>query len=222
MTEHPFIPYRPSCHSDAEMERRTATFLATMRTRRTVRDYSSRKIPQTVIENAIRVAGTAPSGANMQPWHFVLVTRPEIRHRIRKAAEAEEREFYPHRASQQWLDALAPLGTNEDKPFLESASCLIAIFLKKFSRDAEGRRLKNYYTSESVGIATGMLITALHNAGVATLTHTPSPMRFLNDILGRPRDERPFVLLVAGFAAEQATVPDIQRQDLSEILSTVM
>jgi len=204
------------------MERRTAAFLATMRTRRTVRDYSSRKIPQTVIENAIRVAGTAPSGANMQPWHFVLVTRPEIRHRIRKAAEAEEREFYTHRASQQWLDALAPLGTNEDKPFLESASCLIAIFLKKFSRDAEGRRLKNYYTSESVGIATGMLITALHNAGVATLTHTPSPMRFLNDILGRPRDERPFVLLVAGFAAEQATVPDIQRQDLSEILSTVM
>jgi nitroreductase len=203
------------------MERRTAAFLATMRTRRTVRDYSSRKIPQTVIENAIRVAGTAPSGANMQPWHFVLVTRPEIRHRIRKAAEAEEREFYTHRASQQWLDALAPLGTNEDKPFLESASCLIAIFLKKFSRDAEGRRLKNYYTSESVGIATGMLITALHNAGVATLTHTPSPMRFLNDILGRPRDERPFVLLVAGFAAEQATVPDIQRQDLSEILSTV-
>jgi nitroreductase len=203
------------------MERRTAAFLATMRTRRTVRDYSSRKIPQTVIENAIRVAGTAPSGANMQPWHFVLVTRPEIRHRIRKAAEAEEREFYTHRASQQWLDALAPLGTNEDKPFLESASCLIAIFLKKFSRDAEGRRLKNYYTSESVGIATGMLITALHNAGVATLTHTPSPMRFLNDILGRPRDERPFVLLVAGFAAEHATVPDIQRQDLSEILSTV-
>ena len=221
MTEHPFIPYRPSCHSDAEMERRTAAFLATMRTRRTVRDYSSRKIPQTVIENAIRVAGTAPSGANMQPWHFVLVTRPGIRQRIREAAEAEEREFYSHRASQQWLDALAPLGTNEDKPFLESASCLIAIFLKKFSRDAEGRRLKNYYTSESVGIATGMLITALHNAGVATLTHTPSPMRFLNDILGRPRDERPFVLLVAGFAAERATVPDIQRQDLSEILSTV-
>ena len=222
MTEHPFIPYRPSSHSDAEMEQRTAAFLDTMRTRRTVRDYSSRKIPQTVIENAIRIAGTAPSGANMQPWHFVLVTRPGIRQRIREAAEAEEREFYSHRASQQWLDALAPLGTNEDKPFLESASCLIAIFLKKFSRDAEGRRLKNYYTSESVGIATGMLITALHNAGVATLTHTPSPMRFLNDILGRPRDERPFVLLVAGFAAEQATVPDIQRQDLSEILSTVM
>ena len=221
MTEHPFIPYRPSSHSDAEMEQRTAAFLDTMRRRRTVRDYSSRKIPQTVVENAIRIAGTAPSGANMQPWHFVLVTRPEIRHRIRKAAEAEEREFYTHRASQQWLDALAPLGTNEDKPFLESASCLIAIFLKKFSRDAEGRRLKNYYTSESVGIATGMLITALHNAGVATLTHTPSPMRFLNDILGRPRDERPFVLLVAGFAAEHATVPDIQRQDLSEILSTV-
>ena len=221
MTEHPFIPYRPSSHSDAEMEQRTAAFLDTMRTRRTVRDYSSRKIPQTVVENAIRIAGTAPSGANMQPWHFVLVTRPGIRQRIREAAEAEEREFYSHRASQQWLDALAPLGTNEDKPFLESASCLIAIFLKKFSRDAEGRRLKNYYTSESVGIATGMLITALHNAGVATLTHTPSPMRFLNDILGRPRDERPFVLLVAGFAAEHATVPDIQRQDLSEILSTV-
>ncbi len=221
MTEHPFIPYRPRSYPDPEMEQRSATFLAEMRTRRTVRDYSSRKIPQVVIENAIRVAGSAPSGANMQPWHFVLVTRQETRQRIREAAEAEEREFYSHRASQEWLDALAPLGTNEHKPFLESASCLIAVFLKKFSRDGQGRRLKNYYTSESVGIATGMLITALHNAGVATLTHTPSPMRFLNEILSRPADERPFLLLVAGFAAENATVPDIQRQNLSEILTTV-
>ena len=174
-----------------------------------------------MIENAIRSAGTAPSGANMQPWHFVVVTNQDTRCRIRVAAEAEEREFYTHRASQQWLEALAPLGTNEHKPFLVSASCLIAIFLKKFSYDANGHRLKNYYTSESVGIATGLLINALHNAGVATLTHTPSPMRFLNEILERPSEERPFLLLVAGFATEKAMVPDIARLDLAQIMTTI-
>ena len=186
-----------------------------------MRDYSARKIPPVVIENAIRSAGTAPSGANMQPWHFVVVTNQDTRCRIRVAAEAEEREFYTHRASQQWLEALAPLGTNEHKPFLVSASCLIAIFLKKFSYDVNGHRLKNYYTSESVGIATGLLINALHNAGVATLTHTPSPMRFLNEILERPSEERPFLLLVAGFATEKAMVPDIARLDLPQIMTTI-
>ncbi|HBK75818.1 MAG TPA: nitroreductase family protein, partial [Gammaproteobacteria bacterium] len=179
------------------------------------------KIPPVVIENAIRTAGTAPSGANMQPWHFVVVTNQDTRCRIREAAEVEELEFYAHRASQQWLEALAPLGTNEHKPFLVSASCLIAIFLKKFSYDANGHRLKNYYTSESVGIAAGLLINALHNAGVATLTHTPSPMRFLNEILERPSEERPFLLLVAGFAAEKAMVPDIARLDLAQIMTTI-
>ena len=192
-----------------------------MGSRRTVRDYSPRKIPKTVIENAIRTAGTAPSGANMQPWHFVIVTKPETRTRIRKAAEAEEHEFYTHRASKEWLDALAPLGTNEHKPFLESASCLIAIFLKKFSYTANGKKLKNYYPAESVGIASGLLITALHYAGVAMLTHTPSPMRFLNEILERPKDERPYLLLVAGFPMKDVAVPDISRYDLKDIATFV-
>lgn len=192
-----------------------------MQSRRTVRDYSSRKIPKAIIENAIRTAGTAPSGANMQPWHFVVVTKPETRTRIRNAAEAEEREFYNHRASKEWLDALAPLGTNEHKPFLESASCLIAIFLKKFSYTENGKRLKNYYPAESVGIASGFLIAALHCAGVAMLTHTPSPMRFLNEILERPKDERPYLLLVAGFPTLDAMVPDIGRYDLANIATFV-
>ena len=204
-----------------EMRERARAFLKQAQNRRTVRDYSSRKIPKTVIENAIRTAGTAPSGANMQPWHFVVVTKPETRTRIRKAAEAEEQEFYKHRASREWLDALAPLGTNEHKPFLESAPCLIAIFLKKFSYTANGTKLKNYYPAESVGIASGFLIAALHYAGVAMLTHTPSPMRFLNEILERPKDERPYLLLVAGFPAQDATVPDIGRYDLTDIATFV-
>ena len=157
----------------------------------------------------------------MQPWHFVIVTKPETRTQIRKAAEAEEHEFYTHRASKEWLDALAPLGTNEHKPFLESASCLIAIFLKKFSYTAKGTKLKNYYPAESVGIASGLLIAALHYAGVAMLTHTPSPMRFLNEILERPKDERPYLLLVAGFPTKDATVPDIGRYGLKDIATFV-
>ena len=221
MTDYPFIPLESLSYPDGEMIHRSEQFLVDILSSRTVRDYSARKIPPVVIENAIRSAGTAPSGANMQPWHFVVVTNQDTRCRIRVAAEAEEREFYTHRASQQWLKALAPLGTNEHKPFLVSASCLIAIFLKKFSYDVNGHRLKNYYTSESVGIATGLLINALHNAGVATLTHTPSPMRFLNEILERPSEERPFLLLVAGFATEKAMVPDIARLDLAQIMTTI-
>ena len=221
MTDYPLIPLKSRSYPDEEMIHRSEQFLADMQSRRTVRDYSARKIPPVVIENAIRSAGTAPSGANMQPWHFVVVTNQDTRSRIRVAAEAEEREFYTHRASQQWLEALAPLGTNEHKPFLVSASCLIAIFLKKFSYDANGHRLKNYYTSESVGIATGLLINALHNAGVAMLTHTPSPMRFLNEILERPTEERPFLLLGAGFATEKAMGPDIARLDLAQIMTTI-
>jgi nitroreductase len=216
-----FVPLKFNTFSDKEICHRSKAFLDQMRTRRTVRDYSGKKISRGVIENVIQTAGTAPSGANMQPWHFVVVTKAETMSRIREAAEAEEHEFYTHRASKEWLGALAPLGTGEHKPFLESASCLIAVFLKKFSYDQNGGRLKNYYTSESVGIATGILITALHHAGIATLTHTPSPMRFLNNILQRPADERPYLLLVAGFPAEGANVPDIQRHELGEIATFV-
>ena len=157
----------------------------------------------------------------MQPWHFVVVTRPEIRTRIRKAAETEEHEFYTHRASKEWLNALAPLGTNEHKPFLESASCLIAIFLRKFTYTENGSKLKNYYPAESVGIACGLLIASLHYAGIAMLTHTPSPMRFLNEILERPKDERPYLLLAAGFPTQDAMVPDIDRYDLADIATFV-
>jgi len=221
MTTFPFVPLVFDCSSDDTMAERSKNFFYRMESRRTVRDYSSRKIPKTVMENAIRTAGTAPSGANMQPWHFVIVTKSETRTRIRKAAEAEEHEFYNRRASREWLDALAPLGTNEHKPFLESASCLIAIFLRKFSYTENGRKLKNYYPAESVGIASGFLIAALHYAGVAMLTHTPSPMRFLNEILERPKDERPYLLLVAGFPTQDATVPDIGRYDLTEIATFV-
>ena len=221
MTTFPFIPLVFDHSSDEAIAKRSNKFFYRMESRRTVRDYSSRKIPKNVIENAIRTAGTAPSGANMQPWHFVVVTKPETRTRIRKAAEAEEREFYNHRASREWLDALAPLGTNEHKPFLESASCLIAIFLRKFSYTENGRKLQNDYPAESVGIASGLLIAALHYAGVAMLTHTPSPMRFLNEILERPKDERPYLLVVAGFPTKDATVPDIGRYDLTDIATFV-
>ena len=221
MTTFPFVPLEFDCSNDEAIADRAKEFFYRMGSRRTVRDYSPRRIPKAVIENAIRTAGTAPSGANMQPWHFVIVTKPETRTQIRKAAEAEEHEFYAHRASKEWLDALAPLGTNEHKPFLESASCLIAIFLKKFSYTANGKKLKNYYPAESVGIASGLLIAALHYAGVAMLTHTPSPMRFLNEILERPKNERPYLLLVAGFPTKDAMVPDIGRYDLKDIATFV-
>ena len=219
--KYPFIPLTFESLPDEHIIERSNNFLETMSSRRTVRDYSSRAIPPSVIKNAIRTAGTAPSGANMQPWHFVVVTNPGVRTRIREAAEAEEIEFYTHRASAEWLEALAPLGTDQNKPFLESASCLIAIFLKKFSGPKNGKRQKNYYTSESVGIASGMLISALHYSGIATLTHTPSPMRFLNDILERPKDERPYLLLVAGFPERGAMVPDIKRHELEQVASFV-
>ena len=184
-----------------------------------MRDFSDRAIPREVIDNALRAAGTAPSGANMQPWHFVVVSDPAIKREIRLGAEVEEREFYSRRASAEWLKALEPLGTDENKPFLETAPCLIAVFLKKFSTNDAGERLKNYYTAESVGIACGMLLAALHLSGVATLTHTPSPMRFLNRILGRPKDERPYMIVVAGYPEDGATVPVIAKKSLQEIAS---
>ncbi|WP_444908583.1 nitroreductase family protein [Microbulbifer sp. TRSA005] len=212
-----FQPLDFTCLGDDEMRRRAGDFFRLMRRRRSVRDFSVKPVPREVIEDAVRAAGSAPSGANMQPWHFVVVENAEVKRRIRLAAEEEEREFYQRRASEEWLNALEPLGTDAHKPFLETAPYLIAIFLKKFSSAENGERLKNYYTAESVGIATGILIAALHNAGVATLTHTPSPMKFLNEILGRPVQEKPYMILVAGLPAEGAQVPAIGRKPLDEI-----
>ena len=203
------------------MEQSAQAFYQQMAKRRSVRDFSDRPIPQSVLENAILAAGSAPSGANMQPWHFAVVQDPAIKKKIREAAEIEERELYENRASDEWLDALAPLGTDAQKPFLETAPALIAIFLKKVTIDDEGVKHKNYYTSESVGIATGVLITALHNAGLATLTHTPSPMKFLSQILERPSHERPFLLLVTGYPAAGTLVPDIKRLPLDKIATFI-
>jgi len=210
------IPLSFDAQAPEAMIKSASQFHDAIKTRRTVRDFSDEKFPRQVIEDALRVAGTAPSGANMQPWHFVVVENPAIKKEIRLAAEQEEREFYDRRASEEWLDALAPLGTDAEKPFLETAPYLIAIFSKKFSFDGEGRKQKNYYTSESVGIATGFLIAALHLAGVATLTHTPSPMKFLNKILRRPDSERPFLLLVTGYPKTDARVPDISKFPLEQ------
>ncbi|AOS96713.1 hypothetical protein AUP74_01253 [Microbulbifer aggregans] len=212
-----FVPLEFDRLSEEEMARRSGDFFARMKQRRSVRDFSDKSVPRRVIEDAIRTAGSAPSGANMQPWHFSVVSSPDLKRQIRIAAEEEEREFYQRRASAEWLDALAPLGTDAHKPFLETAPWLIVVFLKKFSSSDSGERLKNYYTAESVGIATGMLIAALHNAGVATLTHTPSPMKFLNEILGRPSTEKPYMILVAGLPAEGVEVPAIEKKPLEEI-----
>ncbi|MDP3403232.1 MAG: nitroreductase family protein [Brevundimonas sp.] len=186
---------------------RVEAFRDRMARRRTVRDYSDRPVDRRIVEAALRTAGSAPSGANHQPWFFSVIESPEARARIRAAAEAEEREFYAAKAPQEWLDALAPLGTDPDKAFLEIAPILIAVFAQKRGGPRPGDHKKNYYVSESVGIATGLLIAALHEAGLATLTHTPAPMSFLSEICGRPADEKPFLLLVAGHPAEDATVP---------------
>lgn len=200
-----------------EMVRRSRAFLATLRRRRTVRDFSARPVPSEVVENCIRAAGTAPNGANRQPWHFVVVRDPGIKSRIRAAAEEEERRFYEERAPDEWLEALEPLGTDPEKPFLERAPCLVAVFAERWAERPDGSRSRNYYVTESVGIATGMLVTAFHESGLATLTHTPSPMAFLNEILDRPENERPFLLLVVGYPAEDAMVPDIEKKSLEEI-----
>ncbi|MEK7831466.1 MAG: nitroreductase family protein [Acidobacteriota bacterium] len=202
-----------------EMLRRAAEFRQQMQRRRTVRYFSSRTVSREVIEDCLLTAGTAPSGANLQPWHFVVVSDPAIKQRIRVEAEKEEHEFYTRKAPQEWLDALAPLGTDERKPFLETAPYLIVIFAQSYGLLPDGRRVKNYYVQESVGIATGMLITAVHNAGLVSLTHTPSPMGFLNEILGRPANEKPFLILVVGYPAEDAVVPDIGKKQLDEIAS---
>lgn len=203
-----------------EMLRRARAFREQVERRRTVRQFADRPVPRSVVEECLRAAGTAPSGANLQPWRFVVVGDPAVKRRIREAAEDEEREFYERRAPEAWLEALAPLGTDENKPFLETAPWLIAVFAVKTIPTAEGST-PTYYAVESVGLATGILITALHHAGLVSLTHTPSPMRFLNEILGRPENERPFLLLVAGYPADDAVVPDIGRKPLDEIATFV-
>jgi nitroreductase len=200
-----------------EMQQRAAHFRREMQRRRTVRDFSDRAVPREVIEECLRAAGTAPSGANLQPWQFVVVSDPNVKREIRIAAEQEEKEFYHRRAPQEWLDALAVIGTDEHKPFLETAPYLIAVFGKNHSLLPDGRRVRNYYVNESVGIATGFLIAAIHNAGLVSLTHTPSPMGFLNGILHMPPDSKPFLILVVGYPAPDAQVPVITKKPLAEI-----
>ncbi len=222
MYEYSFIDHRDYIeYPQAEMKQRSADFLKMMKRRRSVRDFSAREVPLEIISECILAAGTAPNGANMQPWHFVAVQDPEIKRKIREGAEKEEYEFYHNRAPDEWLEALRPLGTDEQKPFLEKAPWLIAIFSKSYGIDKKGEKEKYYYVKESVGIATGILITALHHCGLVTLTHTPSPMGFLNEILGRPKNEKPFLLLVAGYPAEGVKVPDITKKSLDEICTIV-
>jgi iodotyrosine deiodinase len=199
------------------MIQRAERFRIEAEKRRTIRQFSSRPIPKEIIENCLRAAGSAPSGANQQPWRFVAVSNPELKHKIRQAAELEEHEFYTNRATPEWLDALTPLGTDEYKPFLETAPYLIVVFAINYELQADGRKIKHYYVNESVGIATGILITALHHTGLATLTHTPSPMGFLNKILNRPKNERPFLVLVTGYPADQAVVPVIHKKSFADI-----
>jgi iodotyrosine deiodinase len=208
-------------YSIEEMKRRASEFYSDIRRRRSVREFSNRPVPREVIEDCIRAAGTSPNGANMQPWHFAVVSDQAIKRRIRIEAEKEEYEFYHHRAPQEWLDALAPLGTNEDKPFLETAPYLIVIFAQSYGVLPDGRNVKHYYAQESVGIASGILITAIHHAGLVSLTHTPSPMGFLNNLLRRPPHERPFLILVVGYPAEDARVPMITKKPLDEIATFV-
>lgn len=219
MNEPRFLPLSTYQELTPElMQDRVTAFEAHLQRRRTVRQFSDRAVPRSIIEKCLLCAGTAPSGAHQQPWHFVAIADPAIKAKIRIAAEHEEREFYHRRAPQEWLDALRPLGTDEHKPYLETAPWLIAIFLKRFTRLADKRKLKHYYTDESVGIATGFLIAAVHAAGLVSLTHTPNPMGFLTEILGRPKGvERPYMLLVVGYPGEDARVPDIARKPLGEI-----
>jgi iodotyrosine deiodinase len=210
----PLSSYRE--YPPAEMVARSRDFAAEMQRRRTVRQFSDRPVPLAVIESCLETAGTAPSGAHQQPWHFVVVRDPAIKRAIRTAAESAEAEFYAS-APAEWLAALAPLGTDADKPYLETAPYLIAVFAERYGQGADGARVSHYYVQESVGIATGFLLASLHHAGLATLTHTPSPMGFLNQVLDRPANEKALMLIVVGYPALDARVPDLQRKPLSAI-----
>ncbi|UCF38670.1 MAG: nitroreductase family protein [Acidobacteriota bacterium] len=212
-----FIPYEHVFLEESEMEARALDFRDLMRGRRTVREYSSKPVPRRLIELAIETAASAPSGANRQPWKFVVISDPELKRRIRVAAEAEERQSYEERMPDEWLEALAPLGTGWRKPYLETAPWLVVVFSESYGRDESGGRIKNYYVQESVGIACGLFIAALRNMGLVTVTHTPSPMGFLSEILERPRNERPYILFPVGFPAEGARVPNLGKKDLAEV-----
>jgi iodotyrosine deiodinase len=214
------LPHRREV-SDAEMRAAAAAFYEAIRTRHTVRDFSDRPVPRAVIEDVVRAAGTAPSGANHQPWHFAAVSDPALKRRIREAAEAEEEKFYAGGAGDEWLKALAPLGTDASKSHLEAAPWLIVLFAQRYGTFDDGARFKNYYVPESCGIACGFLIAAIHHAGLSALTHTPNPMRFLNGLLGRPASEKPMMILAVGRPAENATVPAAAmiKKPLEEILS---
>ena len=216
-----FVRLEPYRYPPDEMRARAEDFYREMKRRRSVRDFSAEVPPREVLEHCLLTAGTAPNGANLQPWHFVVVSNPAVKAEIRKAAEAEEEAFYARRAPEDWLEALAPLGTDANKPFLETTPYLIAVFAQTYGLGEGKRKIKHYYVTESVGIATGLLVTALHHAGLACLTHTPSPMGFLNTILNRPPNERPFVLLVVGYPADDAQVPRITKKTLSQLATFV-
>ena len=218
--KYKFVPLKDyKTFPESEMIKRSEEFYQEIKKRRTVREFSDKPVAMDNIRNCIKAAGTAPNGANLQPWHFVIVTDKEIKHKIRIAAEEEEKEFYTKRAPAEWLEALEPLGTDENKPFLETAPYLIVIFSKSYDMRPDGRKVKQYYSIESTGIAVGILITALHHSGLVTLTHTPSPMGFLNEMLHRPMNEKPFLILVTGYPAEGVKVPDINKKDYPEITS---
>jgi len=221
MNEHATLPYALAGLDDAEAIARARALSSKLRERRTCRWFSAEPVPREVIEEAIRAAGTAPSGANHQPWHFAVVSSPEIKHRIRLAAEKEERAFYAGKAGQEWLKALEPLGTDEDKSYLDVAPWHIVVFGQRRGGIEPGERKTNYYVTESVGIACGFLLAALHRAGLATLTHTPSPMGFLREICGRPADEKPLMVVVAGLPAADAVVPEhaLRKKPLEQISS---
>lgn len=216
-TRYPFIPYDYSRRDPREMESRARDFYSELNRRRSVRDFSPDPVPRELIELAMQTGSTAPSGAHRQPWRFVAVDDPDTKREIRIAAEAEERESYEHRMPDDWLEALAPLGTNAEKPFLEMVPWIVVVFEETHGFNDDGSIRKNYYVKESVGIACGMFIAALHNMGLATLTHTPSPMRFLSKILGRPKNERPYILFPIGYPADDAKVPKLRRKSLDEI-----
>ncbi len=208
-------------YSESKMRSRSESFLNEIITRRTVREFSDRIVPIDIINNCIKTAASAPSGANKQPWQFVIVRDSGIKTKIREAAEKEEKEFYGHRATKEWLEDLNQFGTDWHKPFLEIAPYLIVIFRKIYDLEDDGTQRKNYYVNESVGIASGFLLAALHHAGLATLTHTPSPMNFLGEILNRPKNEKAFLLIPVGYPAKDAEVPDISKKPFSEISKIV-
>ena len=221
INNYPFITYSKEAYDIEEMESRSHKFLETMDSRRSVRDFSDKEIPESVIENILLTASTAPSGAHKQPWTFCVVKDPEIRKQIRIAAEKEERESYDHRMTEEWLKDLEPIGTDWNKPFLEIAPYLIVVFKRSYEIEENNHKHQNYYVTESCGIACGFLLAAIHHAGLVALTHTPSPMNFLAKILNRPINEKPFLLIPVGYPFEECWVPDIRRKGISEICNWI-